>query len=218
MSAGSRDDALMRVYYALEKLGWFTYEFLSNATWEDIFYMQIVFLYCGVNYFTEGPCSLVGMAKRIKHFYSGCLPTRPEDWALFYGVAWKVECLIFQDGMRDPRQVVNLLAIIDIVPDTHVKEGARSFRWSRFPKEEQIGKDLQKWIPKELWKVVNEYFGGLCQIWEQADVEQQRKMVTLAEEKGVKEHFVSLVTKTRLPSDEDEEATGVRSRRLARVN
>ena len=74
----------------------------------------------------------------------------------------KLNVSFFQDGMRDPRQVVNLLAIIDIVPDTHVKEGARSFRWSRFPKEEQIGKDLQKWIPKELWKVVNECFGGLC--------------------------------------------------------
>ncbi|KAL3915341.1 MAG: hypothetical protein SGILL_005702, partial [Bacillariaceae sp.] len=199
LSAGTRDDSLMRVYYALEKLGWFNYKFLSQATWKDMVDMQIVFLYCGANFWSEGPARLIGMAKRIEHFYHGKLPTTPEDWVTFDGVGWKVACLICQDGLRDPRGPLDIKNLLGVVPDTHVQDASMSFRLSKYTDEDVLGKDIQKWLPKKYWKVLNECFGGLAQVWEQATLEQQTKIESIAKNHGVYDALHAFVTKTVMP-------------------
>ncbi|KAL3908085.1 MAG: hypothetical protein SGILL_008617 [Bacillariaceae sp.] len=182
-SGGQNDDKVMHTYFAFEKYGMTEYEYLINAGWRELLEMQIVLLYCGVNFWTKGPARLIGMAKRIEAFHSGKLPTTPGAWYLFDGVGYKITCLIFQDVLKK---------LFGVVTDTHVRTSISDLGFSRFSKKSQavkMSKSLSRWIPKNKWKEVNESLGGLHQIWTAADKEQRAKILKLAEKHGILQEF-----------------------------
>ncbi|KAL3917546.1 MAG: hypothetical protein SGILL_004662 [Bacillariaceae sp.] len=179
-----RDTSVFNFIMALRKLGWFELDFLASCKDkpEMVEKIQRLFLYVGVNYWTEGPAKIIGAAWRIKNEYCGKIPEDPLELMSFNGIGKKICSLVLQDAVQKA---------ICPVTDTHVIVCAYSLGLSDKTNPNELAQELASWLDPKYWKMLNEYCGGLRQQWRSAKrTGYKDKIMALAKEMGMEDLIV----------------------------
>ena len=80
-----------------------------------------------------------------------------------------------------------------LVTDTHVATAMIALGFTLLTNPDKICQEISQWIPREMWNLVNKRFGGLNQIWVEANLERQSKILELAHQHGILEEFKTVL-------------------------
>ena len=133
--------------------------------------LQNLFLYCGYNFYTEGPARLIGFARRLRSEFNDLVPVNENKLMTFNGIEHKVCMLIRQDAHMKP---------LGIVCDHHVKDFLFRIKWTRAKTADAAVEEVEGWLPQKYFRALNELVAGISQLWD--NTENRQSMVTVAQE------------------------------------
>jgi endonuclease III len=142
LSARTRDSQVLKIYPAFRKR-FPTFASLAKSSPKEIAtYISTIGLY------QSKAKAIYGLAKIIQEKHRGKVPSTMESLCELPGVGRKTaNCVLAYVFGEDT-----------VCVDTHVFRIAHRLGWSKGKTPEAVERDIQKLLPKRLWKIVNRTF------------------------------------------------------------
>ena len=118
------------------------YNYLLNATEEDLIKMEALMRFVGTNFWSTNPTKIVGAVRVIQHVFHGRIPCHRSEIEAIKHIGVKIGPLIIQD-------VHDIPVLLHIVCDTHVTTVLPRWNWTRESDPSKIGDDVEKWSPNK---------------------------------------------------------------------
>ena len=155
LSLNSSDVGLLDAQLALRKYGFLNYDYLLNATQNDLYDMQCVLSMTGYNHFNDPPATLIAWAKGIHEYHNGKIPNKLSDLTRFFGIGIKCACLIQNDVLGKHE-----FPVIDSV----LCKILQQIKWTKCTKADEIAFDVARWLPDHAMGLINTVFGSVTQV------------------------------------------------------
>lgn len=185
MSRTCNDEQLESTIMALRKLDMLELDYLASASNDVLRKVENVLLISGYNLYTTAAPDIMSFAWHVKHTHRGKVPTDQAKLAKLDGIGRKVMALMLQDAFQGNDADDILYGKRELlVSDRHVAAVATALGWTTVklagkPNEDadKIATDMESWLPKNLYKKLNESIGGLRQLWKDSSNVDKMKEV-----------------------------------------